>query len=829
MPEDKPATDWPLASSFADDDDILANIGGSPRRIRKSAFLGVQYVGELVLETDTILALRGGVLVSIDPFDPQLGPVALGTSTIQENSLPGTFIGTLSVLNSDETWTFSLLDSATNRVALSGSNLVRGLAGLDFEETPTFEVTVQADDGLGLRVYTDLTIAVTNVADEPPTAIFLSNNSIVANSDVGTAIATLTAIDPDVGDSATFTLLDDAGGKVSIVGNELRVADAIELADGPFTITIDAEDEQGNHFNDDFEMEVVEFPVGAIGAWFSDEFVDGQRPYIPNAESAEPPAPSLLPPGRRFFENSLYWAGSGVVKADGGISAPDGSMDASVLTGTGNFFLSPAANVVLEAGTYTLAASYKRNGASDQSFVSKFFTAGDTSSVRTATNVWQRYIHTATLAAGSHLILPFASSDGVTGADLQICDIELFEGSSDLHEVLGGHLYFGRNAGDASFIPELVDGVVETRNGGFGTVQFEEAVILGPVSCFAVVEKIEAGSDYQAIFSSPRQNGFADFSSFLEQAKNPRFVIDGTNLVSSTVSQGSGLWEFLGLGKHMIAQVYDGAKGVTFVDDIRAYEEAGTPTGFTTADLNVFSVNAESFTTGYDLISLRLYDRDQSDAEVRQTYSALKAHAASEGVFLAVDTNIIAFEGDSITAGGGGIIAYPHRYGPNADPLILGIMAAKPSSFIGTTAINMQDRITYVDAIIPPNKNGRKFILSGMITNDLTTRTTAQYLADLASYLDDRYAAGWDKIALGTVPPRADATFNTKRNVVNPVLRTWVGLHCDAIIDFAADPDYGTDAAGSDTSKVGDGTHPTNLMQAAMETIARPVLNELMV
>ena len=78
---------------------------------------------------------------------------------------------------------------------------------------------------------------------------------------------------------------------------------------------------------------------------------------------------------------------------------------------------------------------------------------------------------------------------------------------------------------------------------------------------------------------------------------------------------------------------------------------------------------------------------------------------------------------------------------------------------------------------------------------------------------------------VGTVTPRTVGGFNTARNTVNPILRTWVGSYCDAIADFAADATIGADAHASDVAKYGDGTHPTNATQIVMESIIRPVLN----
>ena len=46
---------------------------------------------------------------------------------------------------------------------------------------------------------------------------------------IGTVVGVLTAIDADAADTHTYALLDDAGGRFMIVGNELRVANGVLL------------------------------------------------------------------------------------------------------------------------------------------------------------------------------------------------------------------------------------------------------------------------------------------------------------------------------------------------------------------------------------------------------------------------------------------------------------------------------------------------------------------------------------------------------------------------------------------------------------------------
>ncbi len=98
----------------------------------------------------------------------------------------------------------------------------------------------------------------------------------------------------------------------------------------------------------------------------------------------------------------------------------------------------------------------------------------------------------------------------------------------------------------------------------------------------------------------------------------------------------------------------------------------------------------------------------------------------------------------------------------------------------------------------------------------------SQFAIDLAAYCDARRTAGWTVVVV-TITPQIDATFNTRRGIVNTEIRLWTtngsivpGKHADAICDFAADPTMGPDAAASNTTYYSDGLHPTATGQAIL-------------
>lgn len=114
----------------------------------------------------------------------------------------------------------------------------------------------------------------------------------------------------------------------------------------------------------------------------------------------------------------------------------------------------------------------------------------------------------------------------------------------------------------------------------------------------------------------------------------------------------------------------------------------------------------------------------------------------------------------------------------------------------------------------------------------------ATYLGKLWAYVAKLKAAG-TKVAVGTVLPielgtklpmypAITARHKARRAIVNPAIRAAVGTRIDAVIDFAADPDMGPDAAAADPRWYGDGTHPTSAGQRRMAAIYTPVVDGLL-
>lgn len=117
---------------------------------------------------------------------------------------------------------------------------------------------------------------------------------------------------------------------------------------------------------------------------------------------------------------------------------------------------------------------------------------------------------------------------------------------------------------------------------------------------------------------------------------------------------------------------------------------------------------------------------------------------------------------------------------------------------------------------------------------------TEYFLRKLFAYSDAMRARGI-KVAVATIlpeyhpeNPQYDAIFSRRRADANEAIRAAVGSHIDAVIDFAADPVMGPDAAAKDVKLYRDGTHPTDGCglgcggQGRLAAIYSPVVDKLL-
>ncbi len=144
--------------------------------------------------------------------------------------------------------------------------------GSAYDGEATIEVEVTATDSSGARLSESFTIEVADV-NEGPTEVSLGATSVAENA-AGATIGTISVVDPDAGDSHSFTVSDD---RFEVVEGELRLREGVSL-DHEEAATIEVEvtatDSSGARLSESFGISVVEMPEITVGTGFHAQYFD---------------------------------------------------------------------------------------------------------------------------------------------------------------------------------------------------------------------------------------------------------------------------------------------------------------------------------------------------------------------------------------------------------------------------------------------------------------------------------------------------------------------------------------------------------------------------
>ena len=241
---------------------------------------GADTVYALNGKPDTIACGSGADVVSADFFDAVKkdceqvarrlvnrapGAPVLSATSIAENELAGTTVGTLSATDVDtpETHAFRLVpgDSDTDNASFSiDGSALKTAASFDFEDRTSYSVRVRVTDSAGATSETSFTIAVTDV-NEAPTDLALNAAAIEENQDAGTAIGTLSASDPDAGDTLVFTLVPGEADNTefTIDGTTLKSGTVFDFeTDASYSVVVRVTDTGGRTDEETFTISVAD-------------------------------------------------------------------------------------------------------------------------------------------------------------------------------------------------------------------------------------------------------------------------------------------------------------------------------------------------------------------------------------------------------------------------------------------------------------------------------------------------------------------------------------------------------------------------------------------
>ena len=213
--------------------------------------------------------LTDNATVTVSLTDVNQVPEILAQSfTIDENTGNGEIVGTVVATDPDagQTLTFSIINGNTgNAFAIdsqSGEMTVSNSTVLDFETTPVFIITVQVqDDGVGnLTAQADITINLTDVNETPD--IQDQTFTIAENSANGTQVGTVTAVDPDAGQTLTYSITSgntNSAFAIDPQNGELTVSNStmLDFETTPvFILTVQVQDDGAGNLTDEATITV---------------------------------------------------------------------------------------------------------------------------------------------------------------------------------------------------------------------------------------------------------------------------------------------------------------------------------------------------------------------------------------------------------------------------------------------------------------------------------------------------------------------------------------------------------------------------------------------
>ncbi|MBW4491934.1 MAG: DUF4347 domain-containing protein [Oscillatoria princeps RMCB-10] len=227
------------------------------------SFTAADAGGSTLGSTNFSIAKRDAIAsFAVNPVSDTPTGTSLDATGTAENSPAGKVIGNLSAADPDagDTHSYTLPDDAGGRFFLDGTQLlVLDGSLLDFESAGEHTIRVLVADSGGLSFEKDLTVSGID-ANEAPTDISLDGAGIPENSPTGTVIGNLAVADPDLSDTHTYALPDDAGGRFLLEDSQLKVADGglLELGGaGDHTIRVLAEDSGGLSFEKTLTISVI--------------------------------------------------------------------------------------------------------------------------------------------------------------------------------------------------------------------------------------------------------------------------------------------------------------------------------------------------------------------------------------------------------------------------------------------------------------------------------------------------------------------------------------------------------------------------------------------
>jgi Ca2+-binding RTX toxin-like protein len=262
---------------------LQVDVTGDPDAIISGAAPTVDDPGAQAIDENTAL---GTVVAVVTADDPNLPAGDVLTFALVDD-LGAPYTGPFGITQ---------LDGTTANITVSGE--------VDYEAQTSHDLYIKVTDAKGNSVTQAVTVTIQDV-NEPPTAIVVVPPLAVDENAPGAIVTTISAIDPDAGDTFTWAV-DDTRFEVSeltpgIYVLRLKADQALDYEiESSVDVTVTVTDSGGLYFADTFTIAVnpINEPPGGPGGlatWSPDPFQQGIRraPLVPEAGVVDPEGDTL--------------------------------------------------------------------------------------------------------------------------------------------------------------------------------------------------------------------------------------------------------------------------------------------------------------------------------------------------------------------------------------------------------------------------------------------------------------------------------------------------------------------------------------------------------
>lgn len=247
---------YSLVTGTGDVDNTAFNIVGDELRATNNLVFATQstYTVRIRSTDQGGLFTEKSFIINVTDVNHAPTDILLKGSSLPENAGSNASIGDFSATDSDvgDSFIFTLVtgtgDSDNESFNIAG-NTLRATASLDFEAKSAYTIRVRATDAGGLTTEKSFVISVLNV-NETPVDISINTNAIDENAGANAVVGGLSTIDPDSGNTFSYTLANGTGdtdnAAFNIDGSNLRASSSFDFeTKSSYTVRIRSTDQDG--------------------------------------------------------------------------------------------------------------------------------------------------------------------------------------------------------------------------------------------------------------------------------------------------------------------------------------------------------------------------------------------------------------------------------------------------------------------------------------------------------------------------------------------------------------------------------------------------------